>query len=23
MIHYVIIGFLVGRRNYYSNPYWA
>jgi len=23
MIHYVIIGFLVGRRNYYSNQYWA
>jgi len=23
MIHYVIINFLVGRRNYYSTPYWA
>jgi len=23
MIHYVITGFLVGRRNYYSNQYWA
>jgi len=22
MIHYVIISFLVDRRNYYSNPYW-
>jgi len=23
MIHYVITGFLIGRRNYYSNQYWA
>jgi len=23
MIHYVITGCLIGRRNYYSNQYWA